>query len=60
MKIIKKEPIWIEKEKLQEVKDLLKKNNFPYWNRTGVLWFDFGTAVITSIPWIIILILIAK
>lgn len=60
MKRIKKKPLWVDVKTFQEVKDLLKKKDFKYWTESGVLYFHFGTAVITSVPWIVILILLVK
>jgi hypothetical protein len=54
----KKKPIWVAKDKLQAVKDLLQSKQIPYWGEYGVFYFNFGTAVVTAAGLVILALLI--
>jgi hypothetical protein len=50
----KKSPVWVEKTRLEEVKDLLTSKKIPFWGEYGVFYFNFGTAIVTTVGMIIL------
>ena len=59
MKREKKNPLWFRRDELMKLKNDFDFRGIKYWTENNCFYFHLQTAIVTSIGWVAIIVLLS-